>query len=297
MMRGALTEHPIVFACAAIRPGRTEPNARYTARILPYSAALSALLAFAVVILASAVCAEDSEIEARRKSERTAFTDTEIADGFFKTTFGAEMNLAGRRSDRIRKYDVPVRVYVDSRATPDRRAEIAKVVEDIRARVNNLDIAITTRRKDANMLVHLVRDRNLNRTIRRVYGREQGNKIVRALDPQCLSRFRKDESYRIVDSDIILVADAGDFIFYDCAYEEILQALGPINDDESVAWSMFNDNVQMGYFDIYDQFILNILYDPRIKPGMTREEVELVFPAILQTVRVWVARVNGLKGE
>ena len=32
---------------------------------------------------------------------------------------------------------------------------------------------------------------------------------------------------------------------------------------------MFNDNVSMGHFDVYDQYLLNILYHPRIKPGMT----------------------------
>ena len=64
------------------------------------------------------------------------------------------------------------------------------------------------------------------------------------------------------------MVDAGDFIFYDCAYEEILQSLGPINDDESVPWTMFNDNVQMGFFDVYDQYLLNLLYHPRMRPGM-----------------------------
>jgi hypothetical protein len=28
---------------------------------------------------------------------------------------------------------------------------------------------------------------------------------------------------------------------------------------------MFNGQVSMGFFDVYDQYILNILYDPRIK--------------------------------
>ena len=37
----------------------------------------------------------------------------------------------------------------------------------------------------------------------------------------------------------------------------------------SVPWTMFNDNVSMGYFDVYDQYLLNLLYDPRIKAGMT----------------------------
>jgi hypothetical protein len=91
------------------------------------------------------------------------------------------------------------------------------------------------------------------------------------------------------------VADAGDFIFYDCAYEELLQALGPINDDSSVRWSMFNDKVHMGFFGVYDQYILNILYHPKIKAGMTREQVQAMLPQVLPEVRAFVAKTNGLK--
>ena len=90
------------------------------------------------------------------------------------------------------------------------------------------------------------------------------------------------------------IQKAGDFIFLDCAYEELLQSLGPINDTDTVPWTMFNDAVQMGYFDIYDQYILNILYDPRIKAGMTVQEATAVLPAVLADVRAWVVKVNGL---
>jgi hypothetical protein len=58
---------------------------------------------------------------------------------------------------------------------------------------------------------------------------------------------------------------------------------------------MFNDNVSMGYFDVYDQYILTVLYDPRIKPGMTVLEVRSVLPEVLADVRNWVKRVNELK--
>ena len=60
---------------------------------------------------------------------------------------------------------------------------------------------------------------------------------------------------------------------------------------------MFNDSVQMGFFDVYDQYILNILYDPRIRAGMTVQEVRVVLPQVLVDVRVWVAKVNGLPPE
>jgi hypothetical protein len=253
--------------------------------------ALFGALLFADATVAP-VCAENAEISARRASERKTFTDAEITDGFFKTTFGAELRLRGR-TDVIRKYDGPVRVFVESRTNPDRRAEVAKVIDDIRARVDHLDIAMTDDREAANFLVTLVRDRELSRTVRKMYGRDKARRIAR-LDPQCLSGFRKDDRFRIVQSNVLLVVDAGDFIFYDCAYEELLQALGPIN-DTNVPWTMFNDDVQMGFFDVYDQYILNILYDPRIRPGMTREEVRNLLPEVLPTVRAWIAKVNELK--
>jgi hypothetical protein len=53
----------------------------------------------------------------------------------------------------------------------------------------------------------------------------------------------------------------------------------------------------MGFFDVYDQYIMNILYDPRIKAGMTVAEVKAVLPQVLADVRVWVAKVNGLPLE
>jgi hypothetical protein len=94
---------------------------------------------------------------------------------------------------------------------------------------------------------------------------------------------------------VVLMTDVSDFVFVDCAYEELLQALGPINDTDKVPWTMFNDDVQKGYFDVYDQLILNILYDPRVRPGMTAAEVRAVLPQVLPDARAFVAETNGLK--
>jgi hypothetical protein len=171
---------------------------------------------------------------------------------------------------------------------------VAGVVADIRARIQHLDIATTDRATDANVVVTLVREHDLPAAIDRIYGRERALLIQRSLAPQCLSSFRKDESFRIVHSDVIVVSDADNFTFYDCLYEELLQALGPINDTNAVPWTMFNDNVQMGFFDVYDQYLLNVLYDPRIEPGMAVDDVLAVLPQVLPAVRAWVGRINGL---
>jgi len=236
--------------------------------------------------------ADNSDVSIRHSSERTSFSDDEIMDGFFKTAFHAELQF-DRRGERIRKFDEPVRVFVISRGAPDRRAEIATIIADIRAHVDHLDLAMTDDRQAANFVVTLVQSRDLARTIRARYGADRAKQIEQSLHPQCLSGIGKDRSFRIRRAEVILPVDAGEFAFYDCAYEELLQALGVINDDSSVPWTMFNDNVQMGFFDVYDQYLLNILYDPRIRPGMSKGDLDKLLPAVLPTVRAWVADGNS----
>lgn len=256
-------------------------------------AVVCAAIACDTIIPLPAVSAEIPAIASRQRAEKKTFTDGEISDGFFKTAFGAEFQLSGR-VDRIRKYDVPVRVFADGVNRPDRQAQLAKIVADIAKRIQHLDIAMAASSERANVLVRLVRDRDLFRTITTFYGSERAREISTSLDPQCLSGFRKNEKFEIEHSDVILTVDSGDFIFFDCGYEELLQSLGPINDTSSVPWTMFNDDVSMGFFDVYDQYILNVLYDPRIKVGMTIAEVKAVLPEVLADVRVWVKKVNDL---
>src|SRR5262245_36689173 len=296
-----MPRHPLssILTRAGVRM-RTLPTIGWPPKRSPLPKWSAAVITAMVIALSGTISgashAEDVNISNRRNSERTSFTNEEIRDGFFKIAFDAELQL-GKHVGRIRKFDEPVRVFVFGQADPKRRAEIAAVIDDIRARVDHLDLAMTDDIQAANLVVMLVRRRDLNRTISSVYGRDRANQIQRSLDhPQCLSGFGKDRHYRIRHAEVILPVDASDFIFYDCAYEELLQALGPINDDSSVPWTMFNDDVQMGFFDVYDQYLLNILYDPRIRPGMTKEEVGKLLPEILPTVREWIGNTNAVRG-
>jgi hypothetical protein len=240
--------------------------------------------------------AENARVAERRAAQRIAFTDDEIISGFMLTAIGAEFQISGR-GDRIRKYEAPVRVFIDNRGAPDRTALVKRVVADIALHVRHIDIAVTPHRARANLVVTLLRQRAFFPKLAEIFGHVRAREIRRRLDPQCLSGFRKDADFRIQHSDVILVTDIGEFDFLDCAYEEVLQALGPINDTDKVPWTMFNDDVQMGFFDIYDQYIMNILYDPRVRPGMSAADVRAVIPQVLPSVREWVARVNGLPPE
>jgi hypothetical protein len=230
--------------------------------VLQLAAALIATLA-----LSSFAEAQHPKIAEARAKERKSFSDAEIFDGFFKIAFGAELQLVPS-ADRIRKYPGPVRIHVDNRGRPNRGAQLAAIVADIRRRVANLDIATTKDRKAANVEVRLIRERHFGRALRKAYGRDRARQILKSLEPQCLSGFRKDAEFRIAHSDVFLVVDAGRFIFY--------------------------DDVQMGFFGLYDQYILNILYHPRVRAGMTAAEVRAILPEIMPEVRAFVAKVNGL---
>jgi hypothetical protein len=254
--------------------------------------AVLAAIGLAFVAVAGEVRgAENPEISMKRSTQRLSFTNEEIIDGFYKIAFGAELQL-DQPVERIRKFDGPVRVFVINQGGRDRLKRIAAVVGDIRARVNHLDIAMTEDRRAANLIVRLVPKRNFKQTLNSLYGPERSRQIQQSLNPQCLSGIGKDASYRIQRAEVLLPVDADEFAFSDCAYEELLQALGPINDDASVPWTMFNDEVQMGFFDIYDQYLLNILYDPRVRPGMTKKGVAELTPEVMPAVRAWVASNN-----
>jgi hypothetical protein len=255
-------------------------------------AIIPVMLALIGPISSSIAASEIPQIASRQRAEKKSFTDAEILEGFLNTTFGAEYHLSGR-VDRIRKYTQPVRLFADGRRA-DRKAQLAKVVADIASRVQHLDIAMVETAEEANVTVKLVRDRELYRTIASLYGNDRAKDIRISLDPQCLTGFRKNDAYEIEHYDVILTVDNGDFVFLDCAYEEVLQSLGPINDTSATPWTMFNDDVSMGFFDVYDQYILNLLYDPRIKAGMTVEEVKAVLPDVLRDVRAFVKKLNNL---
>lgn len=250
-------------------------------------------LGAALVLTASPAAAEDETIAKLRAADRKTFSDREIISGFVRLMFNPELPFMGR-VDRVRKFDGPVRVHVDNRANPDRTEQLREVVADIAARIQNLDIAVTEQRRDANLTVTLISDRDLPRIVRALQRRKPDRAVQRSLHPRCLLELRRDDSFRVVRSEAVITTDASEFAFYDCAYEKLLRALGPINDDLTLPWSTFNSEVRKGFFGVYDQYLLNMLYDRRIRPGMTEAQAQPLLPEVLRSVRPFVARLNKL---
>jgi len=63
--------------------------------------------------------------------------------------------------------------------------------------------------------------------------------------------------------------------------EELTQAIGPGNDNAVYRPSIFNNDFMAGELTINDRILVRTLYDKRIKPGMTRREIESIAREII----------------
>ncbi|MEO1000256.1 MAG: DUF2927 domain-containing protein, partial [Pseudomonadota bacterium] len=119
-------------------------------------------------------------------------------------------------------------------------------------------------------------------------GREGMDRIIEFLaNPVPLSPCYGQVSARDgrLDEALILIrAETAGRFRQTCIEEEIAQILGLINDDPAVRPSIFNDDQEFALLTAHDEALLRIHYDPRLRPGMTREAVRLRLDAIVREV-------------
>lgn len=86
----------------------------------------------------------------------------------------------------------------------------------------------------------------------------------------CVGTLVTDPETNVISGALILVkAELGKRFREACFTEEVVQSLGLINDDPTVRPSIFNDDQEFVALTRHDEYLIRILYDPRLKPGMT----------------------------
>ncbi len=83
-----------------------------------------------------------------------------------------------------------------------------------------------------------------------------------------------------------------------CVQEEMAQALGLPNDSPSARPSLFNDSLEFALLTEHDEILLRMLYDPRLRPGMSAVEARPLLPAVARdaiSAQMKAGRVAGLK--
>jgi len=221
-----------------------------------------------------------------------AYSDEEIIDGFMRTVFGAE----GRQStgvDIVHKFTGPVRVLIVNRAVVDRSAQVAKFIATLDKVVDNLSIRTVRREADANLVVFLIDRSAYAATIRSVLPPEFDASFM--ISNHCSGVASGAADGRLKSAVVFIPTTEGWRHTRHCMVEEITQVLGPVNDDWRLSNSIYNDSSDVPGFGIFDWFILNTLYDRRIKPGMTADEVRPILPKAIADARKRLKRLVATK--
>lgn len=217
----------------------------------------------------------------------TAFTDTDLIRNFVRIalfdeyTRGRNGQLQARRSETtLRRWETPVRMQVEFGANvpaPIRQLESANI-NNYAARLGRITgHPVSTVSSGGNFHVLI-----LNEDDRRGYG-ARIRQIVPNIDANSLRTLtdmpRTQLCIVIAFSDgvdqgfstaiAVIRSEHPDLLRLSCVHEELAQGMGLGNDSPRARPSIFNDDEEFGLLTTHDELLLKMLYDRRLRVGMT----------------------------
>jgi hypothetical protein len=96
----------------------------------------------------------------------------------------------------------------------------------------------------------------------------------------CRGTLRHNDRFEIVFAAVLIKSEVTGRLRQACIEEELAQSMGLTNDSVLVRPSIFNDDQEFALLTRHDETLLRMLYDPRLRPGMTVAEVRPLLPAI-----------------
>lgn len=212
------------------------------------------------------------------------YSNAQLAENFRKIAFHAFPNDRLFVSKPLTRWQSPVRYAV--LGTEQDRAQVAALMTRI-ARLTRLDIAPSSVR-GANFLI-LPLDEGEQGMMRAAFsdgaGRAFFDRFLSAIHDCGAIANWTDERPEITRVMVFLHGDLKGLYRELCFHEEISQSFGLFNDDPTVRPSIFNDDEEFALLTRHDEYLLRILYDPRLKTGMTSRQAMPVVRAIIEELR------------
>ena len=198
-----------------------------------------------------------------------ALTDEEIKRGFNLTVFGSEIAPLGLQSR-----------YVHNLSSKNRTRSVRRFINTLEKQIAGLSVRIVDDGERANFNIYVVNRSNYKQIVREKVERRRNAQAP----GKCLVKSRFSRA-GMIRSDAVIVSNEGEALFRRCLIEEILQGLGPLNENTSLDKSVFNDTSKHTRFTKFDRLILNILYDERVKNGASPRSVSKVLDEVLSDTR------------
>lgn len=209
----------------------------------------------------------------------------------------------------LRRWDKPIRIGVVTSSTVTRdqaardRANVAGFTHRL-ARLTGLDMAIGEP-AEVNYLVLFLSSAEQAEFAARAAERYPtfAPAVMDAvnnspLDTFCTAyAFSEPENPAVYSAVLILIrAEHPPLTRLSCVHEEMSQAMGLPNDSPDARPSLFNDGLEFALLTEHDEILLRMLYDPRLRPGMSAAEVRPLLPAIARDALEANRRANRLAG-
>jgi hypothetical protein len=213
-------------------------------------------------------------------------SDAAILDAFGKIAFGNE--YVAEADPRLQKWVQPIR-WRSYEYVPLEREERAFLDAHI-ARLGRLtrhDIQPAETWPEANFVVLFVSEERYAAAIDRYLAPNRKHLLPRLARTSCLGFLRNHRETHAVEFAVAIIpverARARGLIT-SCIAEETTQVLGLLNDTDAPG-TLFNDNGEARDLTPLDEVLVRLLYDPRLKPGLRRDEALAIAREVLPKSR------------
>lgn len=209
-------------------------------------------------------------------------TNDRIADAFCTIAFGGDAETGAPPRSRLLRFRTPMRIALLGEDAARHAPWVARHAQHL-ARLTGQRIELADLAQ-ANVVLLLTPDApRFLRTgghraaIARMFGGEAAlDAFLGAITPAqgglLTPAFEAGRPHDIAGGLVLIPTGRDPALVWGGIVEELTQLLGLLGDDGRVGWSVFNDNSP--YVDLTepDRWLVRLLYDRAIRPGMTRPE-------------------------
>ena len=227
----------------------------------------------------------------------TPFTARELAENFIRIAFYDEFAerdgqlVPEAAENRLHRWAEPVRLSVefgasvpaDQRARD--RAEIAAYVARL-SRLTGLPMRMSGWRPNHSVLILNSDERRTAAARIAALAPATGEAAVRSVtemapETYCtVFAFTPGRTATYTRAITVIRGELPERLRLACIHEELAQSLGLVADYPRARPSIFNDNEEFALLTRQDEMMLKMLYDPRLRPGMTLSEARPIVEAM-----------------
>jgi hypothetical protein len=213
-------------------------------------------------------------------------TDAAVLDAFAKIAFGNE--YVAETEPRLQKWAQPIRwrVYEELSLESGERGFLDRHLERLQ-RLTGLAFGEADRWPDSNFLILFVSEARYAFWIERYVSPSRRHLVPRLAATSCLGFLRHHRMTFEIELAVAIVPverARARGLMQSCIAEETTQVLGLLNDAE-VPDTLFNDAGDARDLTPLDEVLVRLLYDPRLKSGMRRDEALAIAREALPKLR------------